>query len=138
VDRIFGPRMFVALDSGKAVSFDTRKFNEWRLGYAATVHKSQSKSIGEKRVLHCKHMGSREQQVSLTRMCGLPWNCRDILRRCAGLGKLRCRHSDVDLRGCSALDEARERTEFPGQISVARKARGATPASRGHCAPAFL
>lgn len=57
----------VILDSGQDVTFDPQTYPGLKLGYAATVYKSQGKSIPEIYVLHDPHLSARLSYVALTR-----------------------------------------------------------------------
>lgn len=55
------------LGEGKEVSFDPNTYRGLKLGYAATVYKSQGKSIPVIYALHDPHAGSQLNYVALTR-----------------------------------------------------------------------
>ena len=67
IERIQGETVHVRLDSGQRVTWDSREFDGFRLGYAGTVYKSQGRTLDETYLLHSRQWRAESTYVALTR-----------------------------------------------------------------------
>ena len=59
--------LLVQLDTGESVSFDTRQYDHFYYGYAATIHKTQGVTVDRSYVLATRHMDKHSAYVALSR-----------------------------------------------------------------------
>ncbi len=67
IEKIDGYEVTVKLDGGRSVSFDTREYQEFSHGYAATIVKSQGATVDRTYVLASQYMDRRSAYVALSR-----------------------------------------------------------------------
>ena len=67
IEHIQGNVVQVRLDSGQRVSWDSREFEGFRLGYAGTVYKSQGRTLDATYLLHSRQWRQESTYVALTR-----------------------------------------------------------------------
>jgi ATP-dependent exoDNAse (exonuclease V) alpha subunit len=67
IEKIEGYEVAVRLDGGRVVNFDTRDYQEFSHGYAATVVKSQGATVDRTYVLASEYMDRRSAYVALSR-----------------------------------------------------------------------